>query len=167
MSQPSLNLQPCALSDLGELHYRFARSRLPQSQLQLLVVALEGAAGNEADEIFDLASAIVMAGLEAWQPWAAILDFRGLAYSWGDRMQNVLLAPQRWYEPLWPVRKAFGGERVPEQFPFAVLTSELNREGLVSLLRDEMNLDPRRFLFETPDAAARVLDESLEGVTEP
>jgi hypothetical protein len=164
MTKPSLDLQPCSLSDLGELGHGFARATLPSGH-PLLVIRLEGTASNKTDATFDLAAAIVMAGLEAWQPWALILDLRGLDYSWGDRMQNVLDAAQRWYEPLYPLRRAFGGERLSERFPLALLTSELCRDGLASLLRDEMHLEASALLFESLDEAAVALDLTLEGVT--
>jgi hypothetical protein len=160
----SLDLEDCALSDLGELRHRFARGQLPRSRQPLLVVRLEGEANRQVDGIYDLASAIVMAGLEAWQPWAAILDLRALSYAWGDRMQNVLDTPQRWHEPLHPLRRAFGGPRVPDRFPLAVVVSDLNREGMTSLVRDEMRLDPTALLFESVDEAAAALDRALEGV---
>jgi hypothetical protein len=164
MTLPSLHLQECALSDLGELGHRFARGPLPRSQHPLLVVRLEGTASNQTAQIFDLAAATVMAGLEAWQPWALILDLRALAYTWGDRMQNVLAVAQYWYEPHRPVRRAFGGEEVPMEFPLAVVVSDLNRDGLESLVRDEMHLDPRTLLFDSQEVAARVLDQALEGI---
>jgi hypothetical protein len=164
MTQPSWKLEDCALSDLGELRHRFARGALSRSGHPVLLVRLEGTADRDVDGIFDHASAIVMAGLEAWGPWALILDLRALAYSWGDRMQNVLGAAQRWYEPLRALRRAFGGEAVGNDFPLAVVVSDLNREGLISLVRDEMHLDPGALLFESVDEAAAALDRQLEGV---
>lgn len=163
MTAVPLNLQDCALSDLGTLRYSFARGVLPVSRQPLLVIRLEGTVGNENSEAFDLASALVMAGLEAWQPWAVILDLRALAYSWGDEMENVLNVSQRWYLPLRPLRRAFAGSRLPERFPQAVLVSDLCRDGLSSLL-SYMNLNPDDILFESTEDAAGVLDQALEGV---
>lgn len=99
MPAPTLDLQPCSLSHLSPLGHRFARGTLPRSGHPFLVVRLEGEASNQADGAYDVAAAVVMSGLEAWDPAGLILDLRAPTYSWGDRMQNVLDAPQRWFEP--------------------------------------------------------------------
>ena len=121
---PSLNLhlRPCSLSDLSPLVHRFSLGTLPRSGHPVLVVQLEGEASNQTEGAYDLASAVLMSGLEAWDPAALILDLRALAYTWGDRMQNVLDAPQRWYTPLYPLRGAFS-VRLPERFPLACIGS--------------------------------------------
>ena len=159
-----LNFRECSLSDLGVLRYSFSRGELPQSRQPLLVIRLEGEASNDNDDMFDLASAIVMAGLEAWQPWSAILDLRALDYSWGDRMQNVLDAPQRWHVALYPIRRVFAGERLPEQFPTAFIASDLNHAGLEGLITQMMHLKSDDLLFESIEEAVRVLDRTLQGV---
>jgi hypothetical protein len=164
MTETELVLRDCALSDLGKLDYEFAQGDLPRSNHPLLVVRLFGVADNREGGVYSLASAIVMGGLEAWQPSAVILDLRGLDYSWGDRMQNVLGVPQRWYEPVYPMRAIFGGDQVPKLFPLAVVVSDLNREGLVSLVRDELQEQPDELLFESIEDAARALDDKLAGV---
>ncbi len=164
MTQNTLDLKDCTLSDLGQLDYGYARGSLPLSTHPLLVVRLAGVLTNESNEIFDLAAAIIMAGMEAWQPWALILDLRGLDYSWGDWMQNVLAAAQHWHEPVQPVRNAFGGGLVPKQFPLAVVVSDLNREGLTSLVREQMHREPHDLLYESLEDAVRALDERLVGV---
>jgi hypothetical protein len=164
MPEPKLDLRDCALSDLGKVDYRFAVGELPVTKQPLLAIRFAGVASNASDGVFALMSAIVMAGLEAWEPWALILDLQGLEYAWGDLMQNVLSAPQRWYEPLYPLRLAFGGDKVPKQFPLAVVVSDLNRDGLVSLVRSEMRGQPADLLRESIDEAAQALDAALAGV---
>jgi hypothetical protein len=164
MAPPEIALRPVALTDLGALDHAYALGEVSDGRLPLLVVRLSGAAGHEDSDPFDLASALVMAGMEAWQPWAVILDLRAFEYRWGDRMQNVLWAPQRWYEPIHPLRAVFTGGTVPKEFPVAVVTSELNREGLESLVRDEMKLAPEKLLHTSIEDAAQALGSLLAGV---
>lgn len=162
---PSFDVEPCSLSDLGALGHRYARGVLPSGH-PVLVVRLEGSADLGIDEVFDLASAIVMAGLEAWEPAGLVLDLQALTYEWGDRMQKVLAAPQRWYEPLFPRLRA-SSEGLPERFPLAVLTSALCREGLTSLIREELQADPAEILFDSIEEATAALDRALAGVPVP
>ena len=67
-----------------------------------------------------------------------------LSYSRGDRMQNVLDAPQRRYEPLFPVRRVLS-DRLPARFPLA----------------------PTALLFDSIDEAAPAHGRALAGVTLP
>ena len=157
-------LVPCALSDFGHLNHRYQRGVLPSSEHPFLVVTIEGKADNHENETYSLAAAIIIAGLEAWEPFAVVLDLRGLEYSWGDMMSNVLGTASRWYEPYYPIRAAFGGEKTPREFPMAVVTSDLNREGLESLLRDYMQRDPDRVLYRSFEDAVRSVDAQLKGV---
>jgi hypothetical protein len=165
MTDPAkLDLVACALSDFGHLSYRYQRGILPVSDHPLLVVTIDGKADNHENETYSLAAAIIIAGLEAWEPFALVLDLRGLDYSWGDAMSSVLGTASRWYEPHYPIRAAFGGDKTPKEFPMAVVTSDLNREGLESLVRDYMNRDPAPLLYQSFDAAVRYLDDLLKGV---
>lgn len=164
MTRPAIPLKPVTLSDLGTLDHAYALGEVSDGQLPLLVVRLSGAAPREQDAIFDLASALVMAGLEAWQPWAVILDLRLLEYAWGDRMQNVLWAPQRWYEAVHPLREVFTAGKAPKEFPLAVVVSDLNRDGLQSLVSEEMKLDTTQVLHESLEDALHTLDQRLRGV---
>jgi hypothetical protein len=165
MSQ-SPQLRPCALTDLAKMDYSFARGELPRSQHPVLVVRLSGAASNRSDEagIYDYASAIIMAGLEAWQPSTLVLDLQALEYSWGDRMSNVLGAAQHWYQAVYPMRAVFGGPVVPKDFPVAVIVSAANQEGLGSLLTDYLHKDPSALLYTSLDDAIRALDARMADV---
>jgi hypothetical protein len=157
-------LQPCALSDLGQVKHSYSRGRLLDSKQPVLAIRIEGDADSPNESVFDLAAAIIMAGLEAWQPWAVVLDLRAFKYSWGDEMQNALSAPQRWYGTVSPVRAAFSGDKLPTEIPLAVIVSELNRDGLASLLREQMHEDPSALLYESIDDAFGALDKRLLGV---
>jgi hypothetical protein len=166
MDNQELTLLDCALSDLGKMDYGFARAKLPRSQHSLLVVRLKGAASNDRSErgVFDYASAVIMAGLEAWKPTTLILDLRELTYAWGDEMVNVLGAADHWYQAVYPLQAAFGGENTPKHFPLAVVVSDANRDGLRSLVSDYMNKDPSLLLFESLEKAARALDDRMKNV---
>ncbi|MEO6897938.1 MAG: hypothetical protein ABI218_14975 [Caldimonas sp.] len=159
----ALDLQDCSLAELGPLGYAFARGTLPDTRQALLSIRLEGEFANEHEGVFDYAAAVVMAGLEAWQPWAVILDLRAVTYSWGDRMENVLMASQRWFLPLRPALNVFAGGMLPVVMPQTIVVSDSCRDGMASLLR-YMDREPAEMLFESMADAARALDRMLEGV---
>jgi hypothetical protein len=158
--------RPCALTDLANMDYSFAQGELPGSQHPTLVVSLSGVASNASDEmgIYDYASAIIMAGLEAWQPSTLVLDLRAFEYSWGDRMSNVLGAAQHWFEAVYPMRVVFCGPTLPRDFPVAVITSAVNHKGLLSLLTDYLHKDPSALLYASLGDAVRALDARMADV---
>lgn len=160
-----MTLHPCALTELGNLAYEYARGVLSPSGHPVLQVRIMGAISNrDAGDPYGLASVRIIAGLQAWQPWAVILDFQNLDYEWGDGMEGVILTPQRWYQPFYPERKLFVGDSMPREFPIAIIVSPSNRDSFESLLRDYMKKDPRELLFlDVPDAL-RALETGLEGV---
>jgi hypothetical protein len=161
-----MNLESCSLADLGNIQYEFAKGSLPTTGHALLVVRLAGSVSNQPENAdgFGLASAIIMAGLEAWQPWAAVLDLQRLKYEWGDEMQNVLSAPRRWYAAVYPFRAALTGEKLPKEYPLAVVISDGNRAGLSSLAREEPGVDPSLILCESISDAVAALDLRLADV---
>jgi hypothetical protein len=113
-----------------------------------LVVAFNGEAGNTHQHVrtFAFMNAMIVAGLEAWRPDALILDLRHLRYEWGDEMAGTLGAAWDW-------------SRNP--FPTAVVTSDLNRAGLASLVEQEMGADPQEWLFGSIDDAVAAVDYQL------
>ena len=145
MDSPLMALRECTFSELGRLDSTFARGTLPESKHPFLVIRLSGAASNARDEIgvYSHAAAMVMAALEAWDPWAAVLDLSRFGYTWGDEMANVLSAPQRWYQAVYPIRAIFGaGEgAVPERFPLGLVVAEHNREPLATLASEYMHTE--------------------------
>jgi hypothetical protein len=102
----------------------------------------EAAATHELLHVFSAMEGAMTELLEAEHPAALILDFRELAYSWGDEMVRTLDVPSTW----------FGGE-----FPLVVITSDLNRDGLTSLLRDEMLSEPAEWLSQSEDEAIALI----------
>jgi hypothetical protein len=86
--------------------------------------------------------AMIAAGVAAWSPFGVVLDLRELSYEWGDEMQEVL-----------------AGARNPRRsLPTAVVVSDLNREGLTSLVTQEMLAAPADWLFDTVDDAIAAVD---------
>jgi len=77
----------------------------------------------------------------AIESYAVILDLTQLKYEWGDEMAGVLF-----YCSNHPIETGL-------KIPVAVITSELNAEGLTSLVRDEMHERPEDWLFADLDAA--------------
>jgi hypothetical protein len=129
----------------------------------ILSIHLTGLLGNATEGNFDVAAAAIVAGLEAWQPWAAILDLRKVTYTWGDKMENVVTAPERWGKNIHPLRSVLSGGTADEPFPVAIVASESCRAGLESLLREQMNRDPSSILFDSIAAATSALEAQLRG----
>ena len=86
--------------------------------------------------------AMIAAGVAAWSPDAIVLDLRGLIYAWGANMAEVLTC---------------GGH------PAVVVVSDLNREGLASLVEQEMFEQPGDWLFESVEEAVSAVDRHVTG----
>lgn len=159
-----IDWKPRSLADLSPLRHAYFDGVLPHSGHPVLKVSLIGQAGNEREHqgAFAAACARIVAGLEAWQPWAVILDLTSLRYEWGDEMQNVLTVADRWYESYRPLRQALSGGRLPEAFPTAVVTSADNADALKSLVTAECVEGV--VLCESVDEAVQIFDQMLEGI---
>lgn len=100
------------------------------------MIAFEGEAGNSHEHVgtFLYMLGMIAAGIAAWSPMTLVLDLRKLKYAWGDEMVQVL-----------------GSSDVPT----TVVTSDLNRNGLTSLVEQEMFAKASDWLFESlADAVA-------------
>ena len=87
------------------------------------------------------------------RPDALVYDFQTMEYSWGDNLTETL-----YYHPDARIVDEDIVHREPLEadsihFPVVYAVSDLNRVGLTSLLRDEMDIDPSLYLFETMDEA--------------
>jgi len=95
------------------------------------------------------------------------LDLRRLEYEYGDMMTNVISAPESWYMSARPGREVAYlmscGRSVPEEFPVAIVVSDLCRAGITSLLAEMMNKDPAALLHDTLEGAFAALERKLEG----
>ena len=160
-------LTACALPDLGNVQARYLRGELSTGH-SLLVICLEGVLTETSPSEFDafnLASALIVAGLEAWHPWAAILDLQKVRYEWGDRLQNVLLAPRRWSEAVQPMRNALTEQAADIEFPYRVIVSVTNRSAISSLMTEQLCRDPDTLLCNTLDEGIESLEVTLQGVS--
>ena len=93
--------------------------------------------------------AMIAASFKAWDPSCFILDLRKLTYEWGDMMTALFDPPH----------DLISTSELKVEFPFAAVVSELNREGLTSLIKQEMQADPEKILFDNiDDACARVVE---------
>jgi hypothetical protein len=157
---PSNGLTPCALADLSDNTVTYARGTLPASGLPVLIVSIQGRAGNDRHSSYTHAAAMLVAGLEAWEPAAVVLDLAGLAYTWGDRMADVLTAPGRWYagRASDATLLQIFGER-PAVLPVAAVVSSLCRDGLASLIGEEIRMQLP--LHDDLPAALAAVDRTL------
>ena len=141
-----LNLQEVKLTDVSKIQYRFLLADSQEFRYSpLLIVEFTGAcgfgSGSNADACFMYA--MIAAAFKLWDPICCILDLRGLKYEWGDMMSQLFVPPHDLF--------SLGEE--PVDFPFAAVVSDLNREGLTSLISDEMSMDPAIILFDTIELA--------------
>ena len=110
-----------------------------EHNIRVLVASFAGGYGvgskGNGDGVFIAAE--TMRGLVAYDPCAAILDFREMRYSWGNTLLHVFQTVARYMdEPGEPA------------FPVFVVTSELCRDALLGLMGGE-----GRWHFVDMDAA--------------
>ena len=136
---PGPDITPVSLSDLSDVTCAFSRCILPSSHADCLIVAFDGEAGNSHEHCgaFAYMRAMIAAAIAAWDPSALVLDLTWLKYDWGDEMGRVL--------------GTIG-------LPTTVVVSMLNREGLTSLVQDELFAEPRDWLFDSLSGAIAACD---------
>jgi len=83
--------------------------------------------------------------LENWKPYGLILDFRQLEYEYGDMMDGVLQVAENIF--------------LGASCPTVVVTSKLNRDGLIGLVVSVMGDTVSRWLFNTIDDALAAIDK--------
>jgi hypothetical protein len=137
-----MKLKPRTLTERSGLQCEYLTYSYPHLEsCDVLVVRFTGdcGLGSGSDDDCRFMSAMISAGLKVFSPIALVLDLTGLGYEWGDLMSNVLLAGSKYY--------------VIADLPTAVIASERNREGLTSLVIQEMRSNPTEWLFESLDQA--------------
>lgn len=141
-----LSIKEVKLSEVSKIQYRYLLSdsrEWPYSPL--LVVEFSGecgfGCGSNADACF--MHGMIAAAFKIWEPACCILDLRGLKYEWGDMVSVLFDAPHDFISL---------GE-VSFEYPIVAVISDLNREGLTSLVRDWMSEDPTKLLFDTMELA--------------
>jgi uncharacterized cupin superfamily protein len=144
-SAPRTDLRP-ASKELSQIRVEVL---VPESRdarrSRVVVVRCEGTyghgSGGNSDAVF-LESQIAAARC-LHEPSAMVLDFRELSYVWGDLMSRV-------------IESAF-----VRGIECALVVSEVCREGLESLFREEMGRDPARFVFDDPGSAIARVEGNL------
>jgi hypothetical protein len=144
-----LDLRPVAFSDLSSIQYAFHLGTGTVTHDIILVVSFAGACGigTGCDDDAHLMEAIGQAAVLAWRPFGLILDLRELTYEWGDMMTEVL---------------TLGEPKRRHGLPTTVLASARCREGLTSLLKEEMGEDPDLWLFDDLPAAVQELERQMQ-----
>lgn len=149
MTDSGPSLRERQLGELSSIQCRFYTCDSPTLDYgEILVVRFEGTCGYGSGSNGDCVymAAMTQAGLTAFEPLALVLDMRGLSYEWGDMMGHVLAAGSDQY--------------VDAPFPTAVVVSDRCREGLTSLVQDEMDEEPEEWLFESLELACQAVGES-------
>lgn len=126
------DLVPRRLGDLSKLNYSFTST----SDNRVLIIGFMGKFGRGSQGNDDARSmnAVVHAGIAAFDPEAIVLDLREMAYQWGDMITL-------------PIGVASNHAAT------VMVTSDLCREGMTSLVRDEMCANPGAWLTENLDTA--------------
>lgn len=154
-SQVNPKLVRESLEELSDIQVEFFTGLLPSAG-DLLVVKCSGECGygSGSNDDCTFMAAMTKAGLEAFSPSILIFDFRQLRYEWGDQMLRVLAAGD--------------GQFIDQPFPTAVVVSDLCREGLSSLVRDEMFGEKvEDWLFDSLSDAVQVVDRWYADRIEP
>lgn len=140
---------PCSLDNLkSKARCKYTRYEYNDYN-HLLIISFEGKASEYST--FCYMNASIMAGLEAWESSGLILDFQKLEYDWGKNMEYTLSLGNKW--DYWSDN---------ETYPIAIVISDLNREGLTSLVSDEMLANPEKWLFESIEKAKRAILHMIE-----
>lgn len=142
-----MKLQALNIRENVSVTHAYFQAGLPSSpDLDVLVVRFVGTSGfgcaNNSDAIY--MEAMVRAGITAFDPSGVVLDLREMAYEWGDMM----------------VRPFGNGytNHIGEDLSVVAVISEINREGLRSLVTEEMQSDPSELLFDSMESALCHLD---------
>jgi hypothetical protein len=137
-----MKFKPFDLSKLSEITAMFASGELSDTYSTVLLATFQGHVFNShGQSSFRHVEALMAANMVAIEPDAVILDFTKLKYEWGDEMAGVLF-----YCSNHPIETGL-------KIPVAVITSELNFDGLKSLVRDEMHERHEDWLFANLDTA--------------
>jgi hypothetical protein len=135
--------------DLSPLRYRVQTTEV-NPNFDVLVISFSGAyrlgSGGDGDAAFMLA--IAKAALWAWRSFGLVLDLRELEYTSGDKLGAVLSCG----EDQW----------VDAEFPVRVVVSDRCREGITSLVEDELFLDASTWISPSVEQALSSISASLK-----
>lgn len=110
---------------------------------------------------------VIFAAFEQTRPAALVYDFRAFEYRWGDNLTETF-----YYHPDASIVDEDVVHPEPyvatiDSFPVVYAVSDLNRTGLTSLLRDEMDIDPSLYLFESLEEALTIASERISALAPP
>jgi hypothetical protein len=130
---------------------------------EVLVVVFEGTyrRGSLGNLDAGYACGQILAGIYTWNPKALVLDLRGLSYEWGDQMSLVLLSGRQSRRLNLDHVFQAGGPVEFEELPTTVVISELNGDGLTSLLSSVMKEPSERWLYDTLEQAVSAVCERI------
>ena len=146
-----MQLKERKLEELSNLTYKiFTCPFKEKSYLDAIVVAFYGeyGFGSAGNEDAHFMTAIIKAALAAWVPQALIIDLRQMTYEWGDLIARAI--------------DAGAGQYYDAPFPTAIVISDRNREGLTSLISQELFADPEKWLFDSLETAMQAVEEQHE-----
>lgn len=133
-------------------------SRVSPTHDDVLVIAFESRENVDRKDVRFM-NAMKIAAANVWRPTAIVLDLVNLRYVWGDDLQLLFQNP--YPPPATLLQQIFEGDP-KEQFPIVAVASSHNREGLTSLVRKEIGLDPAKVLFESLDEAVSAIEAVLK-----
>ncbi len=137
-----MKFHPLDISTFSDINATFASAENADTHSTVLLAAFDGHAfSSHGQSSFRHIEALTAGNMVAIEPDAVILDFTNLKYDWGDEMAGVLF-----YCSNHPIETGL-------KIPVAVVTSDLNLDGLTSLVRDEMLECTTDWLFADLNAA--------------
>jgi hypothetical protein len=138
------------LEELSDLTYEIYTCPFEKhSYGEALIVSFKGVYGygsqGNGDAVF--MEAIIKAALTAFEPLGLIIDLREMQYEWGDLIVRAFGAGDSQY--------------VNAPFPTVAIMSDLNREGLTSLVLEEIGEEPSELLYESLEEAMPALEAQI------
>ena len=146
------NLTPRKFEDVSSIEYSlFTCPLITWPNKNVLIAEFRGECRDNADAAF--MTGIVKAANEMWFVSALVLDWQKLKYEWGDEIAQPM--------------GALGIHRVNDKninAPTAIIVSNLNRLGLTSLVKQEMDGKPERLLFSSFEEALAAVDKQAYSI---
>jgi hypothetical protein len=120
-----------------------------KAYFEAIIVAFSGnyGFGSRGSDDAKFMTAIIKAALAAWKPLGLVIDLSQMQYEWGDLIAKAI--------------DAGAGHYIDRPFPTTIVVSDLNREGLTSLIREEMGGNPKEWLFESLEAAIQTIEKRV------
>lgn len=140
-----MDFQPLDISKLSKIEATFGTAEEAETYSVILLAKFVGQASNSHHSCYRHIEVMMAGNMVAAVPDAVILDFSELEYEWGDEMGGVLF-----YCSNHPIETCV-------RIPVAVVTSELNRDGLTSLVRDEMHQPLEEWLVDSVEDAIALI----------